>query len=88
MRMLASAVSVESLLMPSFRSLTALFCVLALAFCPTPGSAQVPASTLVSQVNIPYSQFTLKNGLRVIVHYRSQGADRGCLDLVWSRLEA
>jgi zinc protease len=66
--MLASAVSVESLLMPSFRSLTALFCVLALAFCPTPGSAQVPASTLVSQVNIPYSQFTLKNGLRVIVH--------------------
>lgn len=28
----------------------------------------VPAATLVNQVNIPYQQFTLPNGLRVIVH--------------------
>ena len=27
-----------------------------------------PASALVKSVNIPYKQFTLKNGLRVIVH--------------------
>ena len=30
--------------------------------------AQVPASTLVKEVSIPYSEFTLNNGLKVIVH--------------------
>lgn len=30
--------------------------------------AQVAASTLVGKVDIPYSEFTLKNGLKVIVH--------------------
>ena len=44
-------------------------CAAALA---TPAFAQgdqpVPAAALVSQVNIPYQQFTLPNGLRVIVH--------------------
>jgi predicted Zn-dependent peptidase len=36
----------------------------------TPALAAVPApvSSLVKAVNIPYQQFTLKNGLRVIVH--------------------
>ena len=28
----------------------------------------VPVSALVKAVNIPYTQFTLANGLRVIVH--------------------
>ena len=36
----------------------------ALAADPAP----VPASALVKEVNIPHQQFTLKNGLRVIVH--------------------
>lgn len=54
--------------MPSFRSLLPLFCASAIAFSPLQAAAQVPASALVSQVDIPYSQFTLKNGLRVIVH--------------------
>lgn len=40
----------------------------AFAFAPALSQAQVPASTLVSQVRIPYTQFRLKNGLRVIVH--------------------
>ena len=31
-------------------------------------AAQVPASQLVQKVDIPYSEFRLKNGLRVIVH--------------------
>jgi zinc protease len=31
-------------------------------------AAPVPASALVKQVSIPHKQFTLKNGLRVIVH--------------------
>jgi len=31
-------------------------------------SAPAPLSSLVAAVNIPYEQFTLKNGLRVIVH--------------------
>ncbi|GLT00891.1 zinc protease [Sphingobium jiangsuense] len=35
---------------------------------PAPAMAQVAASTLVDKVDIPYSEFTLKNGLRVIVH--------------------
>jgi zinc protease len=30
--------------------------------------APVPASALVNEINIPHKQFTLKNGLRVIVH--------------------
>ncbi|MGR6329397.1 M16 family metallopeptidase [Sphingomonas sp. XXL09] len=44
----------------------------ALTALATPLSAQtakpVPAAELVRQVNIPYQQFTLANGLRVIVH--------------------
>lgn len=37
----------------------------AFAVAPPQG---VPVSELVKQVSIPYSQFTLKNGLRVIIH--------------------
>ena len=42
----------------------------ALAQAPVPASAKAPASiaALVTQVNVPYEQFTLPNGLRVIVH--------------------
>ncbi len=54
--------------MPLPRLLSSLFCAAALALSPASAPAQVPASALVSQVDIPYSQFTLKNGLRVIVH--------------------
>ena len=46
--------------------------VIALAAPAAPAVAQtakpVPAAQLVSQVKIPYQQFTLANGLRVIVH--------------------
>lgn len=49
--------------------------VLALALAPLsglpfaqPAVAQVAASALVDKVDIPYSEFQLKNGLRVIVH--------------------
>ncbi|MCB2014408.1 MAG: insulinase family protein [Sphingobium sp.] len=41
--------------------------VAAPSFIPT-AQAQVAASTLIDKVDIPYSEFTLKNGLRVIVH--------------------
>nr|WP_315384912.1 pitrilysin family protein [uncultured Sphingomonas sp.] len=61
--------------MPSMRLLctTAL---IALAAPALPASAQqaptaitpAPLSTLVDQVKLPYEQFTLENGLRVIVH--------------------
>ena len=35
----------------------------------TPAAVKAaPVSALVKEVNIPYQQFTLKNGLRVIVH--------------------
>lgn len=54
--------------MPLPRLLSSLLAATALAFTPASAPAQVPASGLVSQVDIPYSQFTLKNGLRVIVH--------------------
>ncbi|MFO1259607.1 MAG: pitrilysin family protein [Sphingomonadaceae bacterium] len=54
--------------MPLPRLLSSLLTATALAFTPASAPAQVPASALVSQVDIPYSQFTLKNGLRVIVH--------------------
>ena len=33
-----------------------------------PAAAPAPVSQLVKAVDIPYQQFTLKNGLRVIVH--------------------
>ena len=33
-----------------------------------PAIAGVPASQLIARVNIPYQQFTLPNGLRVVVH--------------------
>ena len=39
-----------------------------LALSPATASAQADPATLVSRVDIPYSQFSLKNGLRVIVH--------------------
>ncbi len=53
------------------RSLTPLALVaatLSSAFAAPAASAQVAASQLVDKVDIPYSEFTLKNGLRVIVH--------------------
>jgi predicted Zn-dependent peptidase len=47
-------------------------CGVALVTLAAPAFAQagkpVPAATLVKQVDIPYQQFTLPNGLRVIVH--------------------
>ena len=62
---------------PAFRSLI-LRSAAALALVAAPlatapmlaGSAiaQVPASQLVQKVDIPYSEFTLPNGLRVVVH--------------------
>ena len=33
--------------------------------------------SLVAQVSIPYEEFELENGLKVIVHGRPQGTDRG-----------
>lgn len=60
--------------LPRFLSapLSALACAAALlALSPAQTAAQVaPAApaALVSKVDIPYSQFSLKNGLRVIVH--------------------
>ncbi|TGX52739.1 insulinase family protein [Sphingomonas gei] len=46
---------------------------IALAAASTPAAAQqtakpVPVAELVKRVDIPYEEFTLKNGLRVIVH--------------------
>ncbi|KMS54054.1 M16 family metallopeptidase [Sphingobium cupriresistens] len=35
---------------------------------PVAAAAPAPVASLVSQVDIPYEEFTLKNGLRVIVH--------------------
>ena len=45
----------------------------------------VPVAQLVKQVSIPYSTFTLKNGLKVVVHARrsvasAQRRDRRCSD--------
>lgn len=57
---------------PLFRATAALALIAApcLAAAPfsAPAVAQVPASELVGKVDIPYSEFRLKNGLRVIVH--------------------
>ncbi len=39
-----------------------------LAPSPAPSPAPAPVSALVAQVRIPFSEFTLPNGLRVIVH--------------------
>src|SRR3712207_2669527 len=38
------------------------------AAAPAPASRSAPIAQLVQQVNIPYEEFTLDNGLRVIVH--------------------
>ncbi len=35
---------------------------------PTPAAKPAPVADLVKSVDIPYQQFTLKNGLRVVVH--------------------
>ena len=40
-------------------------------------AAPAPLSSLVAAVDIPYEQFTLKNGLRVIVRRRHGPADSG-----------
>ncbi|SCW80026.1 Predicted Zn-dependent peptidase [Sphingobium faniae] len=42
--------------------------VVAMAAPSTAAVAPAPLSSLVAKVDIPYEQFTLKNGLRVIVH--------------------
>ncbi|MDB5686114.1 MAG: peptidase, partial [Rhizorhabdus sp.] len=39
-----------------------------LAAAPAPIAAAAPVADLVKRVSIPYDSFTLKNGLRVIVH--------------------
>ncbi len=56
----------------AFSSLTALAVVLsAPAYAqqaPAPAVAAVPVADLVKRVDIPYEQFVLANGLRVIVH--------------------
>ncbi len=61
--------------MKSFLMLcSAATCALVIATAPVPASAQqaparpVPVAELVRRVDIPYEQFTLPNGLRVIVH--------------------
>jgi predicted Zn-dependent peptidase len=53
------------------RSLAALAAVVALAApaaVASKAAEPAPLSQLVAQVNIPYQQFTLPNGLRVVVH--------------------
>jgi predicted Zn-dependent peptidase len=46
----------------------AAFAALALAAGAAPVAAQVPASELARSVDIPFEEFTLDNGLRVVVH--------------------
>src|SRR5688572_15352032 len=46
----------------------ALFVAVCLALAPTFTQAQVPPAQLARSVEIPYEQFTLDNGLRVVVH--------------------
>ncbi|RDE04907.1 M16 family metallopeptidase [Sphingomonas aracearum] len=43
-------------------------CALLLCALAVPAQAQVAPATLAKSVDIPYQEFTLKNGLRVIVH--------------------
>ena len=53
-----SGVALATLPMPAFAQTAA----------PAPAPKPVPVATLVKQVDIPYSEFTLANGLRVIVN--------------------
>jgi zinc protease len=46
----------------------ALLAAVFLAVTPWQASAQVPASELARSVDIPFEEFTLDNGLRVVVH--------------------
>ena len=53
------------------RRSSAFLALLPLVALAVPASAQdkpAPVADLVKAVSIPYQQFTLKNGLRVIVH--------------------
>ena len=47
---------------------TAVFAPVAVTAAEVPAAAPAPVAALVEQVKIPYEQFTLANGLRVIVH--------------------
>ncbi|CAN5273174.1 pitrilysin family protein [soil metagenome] len=51
-----------------FASSLALAASLTSALAQTPPRAAAPVADLVAAVDIPYQEFTLKNGLRVIVH--------------------
>ncbi len=70
----------------------------ALAVASIPAAAQqvaasasaakpVPVAELVKRVDIPYEQFTLKNGLRVIVHTDRKAPIVAVVDLVQCRIE-
>ncbi len=61
--------SQHSLILRSATALALLVAPLGMTMMAAPAAfAQVPASTLVKTVDIPYSEFTLPNGLKVIVH--------------------
>lgn len=53
---------------PAFASLTAVAIVLCAPACAQQAPAPVPVSELVKRVDIPYEEFRLANGLRVVVH--------------------
>ena len=57
----------------AYRAFLAAGCALAVLASPAPAQtaaapAAAPVATLVKAIDIPFQQFTLKNGLRVIVH--------------------
>ena len=61
-------VTLKSLLAASVALATLAPAAWAQAASPNAPAAAAPVSSLVSAVDIPYQQFTLKNGLRVVVH--------------------
>ena len=54
--------------LPLLIGLSAIALMPALPAAAQPSAAPAPLSSLVAKVDIPYEEFTLKNGLRVIVH--------------------
>ena len=54
--------------MRKISAFSALLFLAATSLTPAIAAKPAPVAQLVKAVNIPYSQFTLKNGLRVIVH--------------------
>ncbi|MEO8723366.1 MAG: pitrilysin family protein [Sphingobium sp.] len=56
------------LTLPTLRMIAGTIALMSAAPFASTATAQVPVASLVSRVDIPYTQFKLKNGLRVIVH--------------------